>query len=344
MYPMPPGDGPLDLLVWDAPNIDATLAQVIGAKPTAASRPRYDAIARWLVQLGGEHEVEGAVFANVPPVNAGQMRGWVEAVRSLGFAVFARPKLADRDDVDLDMLEHVHHRARSGRLARLVVASGDGRNFLAPLEALAQDGVEVTVLSFFEVAGYAAQSPAPALPRPGGGPRRVPAPAGPDPPGLPAPGRRLAAADPLAARGGLERLTDPARGGWGAPGRPVPWAGACNDLVPSCGDHQPRLRPQRRRLRGARRPAPGRGLDAGGGPVRGRRRRGQHLRVRRAGQAGLGGHPAGGRAHSRTAATTAPAAPGRSSPSAAWPSATAPSWPARCPRPTPCSASTPTRT
>ncbi|MFC3690169.1 NYN domain-containing protein [Aquipuribacter hungaricus] len=160
MFPLPAGDAPIDLLVWDAPNIDATLAQVIGAKPTAASRPRYDAIARWLVQLGDDgHEVEGAVFANVPPVNAGQMRGWVEAVRSLGFAVFARPKLADRDDVDLDMLEHVHHRARSGRLARLVVASGDGRNFLAPLEALAQDGVEVTVLSFFEVAGYAAQSP-----------------------------------------------------------------------------------------------------------------------------------------------------------------------------------------
>lgn len=158
-YPMPPGDGPVDLLVWDAPNIDATLAQVIGAKPTSASRPRYDAIARWMVQRAGDHEAEAAVFANVPPMLAGQMRGWVEAVRSLGFAVFARPKLADRDDVDLDMLEHVHHRARTGRLARLVVASGDGRNFLAPLETLARDGVEVTVLSFFEVAGYAAQSP-----------------------------------------------------------------------------------------------------------------------------------------------------------------------------------------
>lgn len=158
-YPMPPGDGPVDLMVWDAPNIDATLAQVIGAKPTAANRPRYDAIARWLVQRAGDHDVEAAVFANVPPMLAGQMRGWVEAVRSLGFAVFARPKLADRDDVDLDMLEHVHHRARSGRLRRLVVASGDGRNFLEPLEVLAREGVEVTVLSFFEVAGYAAESP-----------------------------------------------------------------------------------------------------------------------------------------------------------------------------------------
>ncbi|MGJ7440423.1 NYN domain-containing protein [Aquipuribacter sp. MA13-6] len=158
-YAMPPGDGPVDLMVWDAPNIDATLAQVIGAKPTAANRPRYDAIARWLVDRAGAHDVEAAVFANVPPMLAGQMRGWVEAVRSLGFAVFARPKLADRDDVDLDMLEHVHHRARSGRLRRLVVASGDGRNFLAPLEVLAREGVEVTVLSFFEVAGYAAESP-----------------------------------------------------------------------------------------------------------------------------------------------------------------------------------------
>ncbi len=35
--------------------------------------------------------------------------------------------------------------------------------------------------------------------------------------------------------------------------------------------------------------------------------------------------------------------PARWSPSAAWPSGTAPSWPSRCPRPTPCSASTTTR-
>ncbi len=157
-YPLPPGDGPFDLLVWDAPNVDATLAQVIGAKPTAANRPRYDAIARWLVDRAEGREVEGAVFANVPPTLAGQMRGWVEAIRGLGFAVFARPKLAEGDDVDEAMLAHIEHRARCGRLRRLVVASGDGRNFLAPLEELARTGVRVTVLSFFEVAGYAAES------------------------------------------------------------------------------------------------------------------------------------------------------------------------------------------
>src|SRR5690349_4775998 len=58
---------PLDLLVWDAPNIDMTLANVIGARPSASSRPRFDAVARWLLAASDDREVEGCVFANVPP-------------------------------------------------------------------------------------------------------------------------------------------------------------------------------------------------------------------------------------------------------------------------------------
>ncbi len=38
------------------------------------------------------------------------------------------------------------------------MASGDGRNFLEPLERLCRDGVDVIVLSFAEVAGYAQES------------------------------------------------------------------------------------------------------------------------------------------------------------------------------------------
>ena len=149
---------PLDLLVWDAPNIDMTLANVIGARPSASSRPRFDAVARWLLSAAGDREVEGCVFANVPPGAAATMRGWVEAIRSFGYAVFARPKLAAGDDVDDDMLRHIEERRRTHQLHRLVVASGDGRNFSEPLEAYARDGVEVTVLSFVEVAGYAQES------------------------------------------------------------------------------------------------------------------------------------------------------------------------------------------
>jgi putative heme uptake system protein len=148
----------LDLLVWDAPNVDMTLANVIGARPTPASRPRFDAVARWLLAGAGDGDVEGCVFANVPQGGAVPMRGWVEAIRSFGYAVFARPKLDPEDDVDADMLRHIDARAREGRLRRLVVASGDGRNFLAPLEDLARGGVEVVVLSFAEVAGYAQES------------------------------------------------------------------------------------------------------------------------------------------------------------------------------------------
>lgn len=151
-------DGPLDLLVWDAPNIDMTLSNVIGAKPSPASRPRFDAIARWFVQSAGDRDVEASVFANIPPAAATTMRGWIEALRSFGYAVFAKPKTHPDDDVDLDMLAHISDRTRSRRLVRLVVASGDGRNFLEPLEDLARDGVDVVVLSFSEVAGYALES------------------------------------------------------------------------------------------------------------------------------------------------------------------------------------------
>ena len=152
-------EGPeLDLLVWDAPNVDMTLSNVIGGRPTPSSRPRFDAVARWLLTAAGDREVEGTVFANVPPGGAVSMRGWIEAIRSFGYDVFARPKLGPDDDVDADMLTHIRSRAGSHRLHRLVVASGDGRNFLDPLEELARSGVEVVVLSFSEVAGYAQES------------------------------------------------------------------------------------------------------------------------------------------------------------------------------------------
>lgn len=148
----------LDLLVWDAPNVDMTLAQVTGARPGPESRPRFDAVGRWFVSGAGDREVEACVFANVPPATASNMRGWVEAIRAFGFAVFARPKLAPADDIDDAMLEHIASRVASHRLVRLIVASGDGRNFREPVEALACEGVDVTVLSFAEVAGYGQDS------------------------------------------------------------------------------------------------------------------------------------------------------------------------------------------
>ncbi|WP_432496551.1 NYN domain-containing protein [Kineococcus auxinigenes] len=149
----------LDLLVWDAPNVDMTLSAILGSRPASSDRPRFDAIARWFLAGAGEHEVEGCVFTNVQPTAAVSLRGWIEALRSFGYAVFARPKLHPEDDVDDAMLEHIAERAATHRLRRLVVASGDGRNFLGPLEELHRAGVRCVVLSFAEVAGYAQESP-----------------------------------------------------------------------------------------------------------------------------------------------------------------------------------------
>jgi putative heme uptake system protein len=150
----------LDLLIWDAPNIDMTLSTVIGQRPTAETRPRFDAIAAWFVEGAGDSEdpdapeVEACVFANIPPV-VGSLQRWVEALRSFGFAVFARPKTQPDDDIDQAMLDHIAVRSHSHRLRRLVVFSGDGRNFAEPLEELARAGTEVVVVAFSEVAGYA---------------------------------------------------------------------------------------------------------------------------------------------------------------------------------------------
>ena len=81
----------------------------------------------------------------------------MEALRNVGFAVFAKPKIDDDSDVDSDMLEHIALRRTEG-LAAVLVASADGQAFKQPLENLAEEGVEVQVLGFREHASWALAS------------------------------------------------------------------------------------------------------------------------------------------------------------------------------------------
>jgi uncharacterized protein len=81
----------------------------------------------------------------------------VEALRNVGFAVFAKPKIDDDSDVDSDMLDHIALR-RSEGLAGVLVASADGQAFKQPLEEIARDGVPVHVLGFREHASWALAS------------------------------------------------------------------------------------------------------------------------------------------------------------------------------------------
>ena len=160
-----PDAPPRVLLIWDAPNLDMSLGSILGARPTAAYRPRFDALGRWLLgrtdalaeALGTELEPEATVFTNVAKGGGEQVRPWVEALRNVGFAVFAKPKIDEASDVDDDMLAHIELRERTG-LASVVVASADGQAFREPLERLAVAGMPVQVLGFREHANWAVTS------------------------------------------------------------------------------------------------------------------------------------------------------------------------------------------
>ncbi|GGF93415.1 hypothetical protein GCM10007304_04150 [Rhodococcoides trifolii] len=153
------------LLVWDAPNLDMGLGAILGGRPTAAYRPRFDALGRWLLgrtaQLSesytGTLEPEATVFTNIAHGSADVVRPWVEALRNVGFAVFAKPKVDEDSDVDSDMLAHIEARRLTG-LAGVMVASADGQAFREPLEAIAAAGVPVQVLGFREHASWAVSS------------------------------------------------------------------------------------------------------------------------------------------------------------------------------------------
>jgi uncharacterized protein len=136
--------------------MDATLGELLGNKPTRATRPNFDAVAAWLCGLPGEADaVEAQIFVNVPPPLVRSLQGFVHAVRSAGFAVFARPKLDEHDDIDDALAAHVEDRSRSQapRLVEVVVASHDGElvHRVAQAAHLAAGGpATVTVLGFEE--------------------------------------------------------------------------------------------------------------------------------------------------------------------------------------------------
>lgn len=147
------------VLVWDAPNMDMGLGAIVGGRPTAAQRPRFEAIGHYVVEraLQRDAQPEATVFTNVIPGHAEHLRSWVEAIRNVGFAVFAKPKITENSDVDPDMIAYLQ--AKREELAGVIVASADGQNFQPLLEDLAADAIPVTVLGFQEHATWAVNHP-----------------------------------------------------------------------------------------------------------------------------------------------------------------------------------------
>lgn len=146
------------VMVWDAPNIDMSIANIIDGKPTPDTRPDLARLGEWLVdEAAAGDEVEGCVFVNVAAHVAGPMRGWVLWLLEEGYRVFAKPKDGD-SDVDDDMVDHLWRRYEEGDLEAVYVGSNDAKCFLEPLHELAEKGVRVNVLGFPEFGGQMSNS------------------------------------------------------------------------------------------------------------------------------------------------------------------------------------------
>jgi putative heme uptake system protein len=150
---------PRMLLLWDSPNIDMVLGQLIlRRKPTGRERPRIDALRGWLRERaddlgdadGERPKVEASVFANVTERTFNGVVGWAEVVRQQGFRMFLKPKTRDDSDVDDDILDLLAARHREGGLREAILMSHDGMAFVEAAKTLIADGVRVTALVFPE--------------------------------------------------------------------------------------------------------------------------------------------------------------------------------------------------
>ena len=139
------------VLIWDAPNLDMALSTLIGGKPTPADRPNFNALAKWIVARAAavDGNAEGTVFTNVVRGAEHRIRPWVDALRIMGFNVFALPKIGN-SDVDDNMVAMVEQAIIDGNVAEILIASGDRRAFDVVAARAIRAGIKVSYLGFQE--------------------------------------------------------------------------------------------------------------------------------------------------------------------------------------------------
>jgi putative heme uptake system protein len=139
------------VLLWDAPDMDRNLAEVLGRRASPDLRPRMDAIARWWAERSdGTDRVEACVFANVAPGQEEQLTRWVANLRQWGWSVFVRPRRRRGEAVTDELLRHLERRLRQGHLVEVAVASHDLTEVGPVLRRGAAEGVRTIVIGFPE--------------------------------------------------------------------------------------------------------------------------------------------------------------------------------------------------
>lgn len=92
---------------------------------------------------------------NVPQERPQALQGWVSFLTSIGYRVFARPRV-EGSDIDDDMLGYVREMTALGA-KEVVIGSNDGRMFLEPVREIVAAGTRVVVVGFTEFAGELAE-------------------------------------------------------------------------------------------------------------------------------------------------------------------------------------------
>ena len=145
------------ILVWDSPNMNRAIDELLGHQALSAERPRMDRILNWFVRAASttEDTVIAGVFANIRPDNAGfhKFQAWLRFLSSIGWHVGVKAKDDEASDVDEMMVAFIDEHLTDVR--EVIIASHDAVRFIPVIERLGGLGIKVTVLGYAELAnGY----------------------------------------------------------------------------------------------------------------------------------------------------------------------------------------------
>lgn len=144
------------VVVWDAPNIPIAVGTSLSTLPNGIERLSLDRVVEWLANRAAQRRLvlDATMFFNVPKHHIDELRHAVQAVRSTGFGVYARPKLSASDDVDDAMVTRIRNAVATSNVGEVIVASHDRRAFAPVLADVAAKGVPAFVLGHRQFATW----------------------------------------------------------------------------------------------------------------------------------------------------------------------------------------------
>ena len=148
------------VLIWDAPNMDMALSEILGRRPVGEERPRVARLMDWLQARGraDNDEVSARVFANVSDANRENEKflAFYQILQTSGFEIFLKPKSASGEgDIDENMVAYGRELLTQGGLRELIIGSHDARCFADLATTLIGRGINVVILGYHDrMGGY----------------------------------------------------------------------------------------------------------------------------------------------------------------------------------------------